>query len=554
MKKSIIIALVGICPMIAIAQSAIDAYQLSQSDLKGTARFMSMAGAFGALGGDLSTLNQNPAGIGVYRSSEIGMSLNLDFQGTKTNSMGSTMKSDQTKFTCNNFGYVGAVKLDSEVMPYFTWGASFNRVASFDRKYRGYIPHLNTSMSNYVANFTNGWDENELKMSYYDSYAPWLSILAYDAYLIHPTGRSSYDGLYQNGTTGNAMFDVREKGYVDEYSINFGGNIMNTLYWGIGFGFTDISFTSAAYYDEELTGARVVNTNADGDEIGTTTGNGWYELGNYQHVRGNGFNFKAGLIFKPINELRLGIAVHTPTFYDLQHEAYAGIKYSYAKEIQIKDENGDMISEFIPTKEDYVAVDEGYYTYYDYDLRTPWRLILSAAGVIGGRGILSMDYEYVGYNSMRVSDPDGNEYTAESVDIDNYYQASHIIRLGGEYRVTPSFSLRAGYSYQSSPAKDVAIDNDIYIYTSGTNTLGTNPAYTFDSSIQYITAGCGYRYKGFYIDMAYVHKTRQSTYRAFSSFGEYDAMLNDYDVNERSNYSKIKDNNNQLVLSVGYKF
>lgn len=550
MKKSIILALIGFTPMMLMAQSAIDAYQLSQSDLKGTARFMSMAGAFGALGGDLSTLNQNPAGIGVYRSSEIGMSLNLDFQGTETNSMGSIMKADQTKFTCNNFGYVGAVKLDSEVMPYFTWGASFNRVASFDRKYQGFIPSLNTSLSNFVANNTNGWDEGELNMSYYDSYAPWLSILAYDAYMIHPNGNSSYDGMYQDGTRGNASFDVREKGYVDEYSINFGGNIMNTLYWGIGFGFTDISYTSASYYDEELTGARVVNTDVDGNEIGTITGNGWYDLGNYQRVKGNGFNFKAGLIFKPINELRLGIAVHTPTYYDLQHEAYAGIEYSYAKEVERP--LGDV--ETIATKEGYVEVDDGYYTYYDYDLRTPWRLILSAAGVIGGRGILSMDYEYVGYNNMRVSDADGNEYYAETGDIENYYQASHIIRLGGEYRVTPSFSLRAGYCYQTSPAKDVAKNNDRYIYTSGTNTLGTNPAYTFDNSTQYITAGCGYRYKGFYIDMAYVHKARKSEYRAFSSFGEFDEMMNDYKVNNRSNSSTIKDNNNQLVLSVGYKF
>ena len=101
-------------------------------------------------------------------------------------------------------------------------------------------------------------------------------MVAYDAYVINPSGNSSYDGLYQDGTRGNASFDVREKGYVDEYSINFGGNIMNTVYWGIGFGFTDISYTSASYYDEELPGARVI------DENGQTTvsGNGWYDLGN----------------------------------------------------------------------------------------------------------------------------------------------------------------------------------------------------------------------------------------------------------------------------------
>ena len=52
----------------AYGQGAIDAYRISQPDMKGTARFMGMGGAFSALGGDLSTLSQNPAGIGIYLS------------------------------------------------------------------------------------------------------------------------------------------------------------------------------------------------------------------------------------------------------------------------------------------------------------------------------------------------------------------------------------------------------------------------------------------------------------------------------------------------------
>ena len=87
------------------AQSAIDAYSLSQGDLRGTARFMSMAGAFGALGGDLSTLNQNPAGIGVYRSSEIGVTVDFDMQSMKTDNF---YKDNHTHVYCNNFGYVGS--------------------------------------------------------------------------------------------------------------------------------------------------------------------------------------------------------------------------------------------------------------------------------------------------------------------------------------------------------------------------------------------------------------------------------------------------------------
>lgn len=526
MKKKIVASLLGALPVMLMAQSqsAMDAYKLSQSDLRGTARFMSMAGAFGALGGDLSTLNQNPGGIGVYRSSEIGFTFDINMQSTESNAMGEKKSSDQTKVYCNNFGYVGTVNLDSEVMPTFSWGATYARTASFDRVYRGAIPSLSTSMSNYVATFTSGWAPEELdnrgygryENPYQESNAPWLSILSYNSFLINPIGNTSeYEGLFGAGTSGDAMFDIRERGYVDEYSINFGGNIMNTVYWGIGFGITDLDFRQEAMYDEQLVG---IPSQLQGED----SYNGYYELYNETHVRGSGFNFKAGLIFKPVNELRLGFAVHTPTYYELQHETWGMINYDYS------------VGDFYGTE----YTDNGYISYYDSRMKTPWRLIASAAGVLGGKGIISFDYEYVANSDMAVQDEDGDTYTDIEGDIDNYYQTSHIFRVGGEYRVTPSFSVRAGFSQKSSPVKSSAADNDEYIYT-----VGTNPAYCFDKTTQYITAGCGYRYKGFYVDMAYVYKHHESTYHAFTCFDNNDAPQ-----------AKITDNNSSLVFSLGYKF
>ena len=156
MRKIYLATLMCAMPSLLMAQSAIDAYQLSQTDLKGTARFVSMGGAFGALGGDLSTLNQNPAGIGVYRSSEIGVTMDINIQGTKSNSLGFSLSEDQTKVYCPNIAYVGAYNLDSDVMPYFNWGISYGRIASFDRIYRGGMPTITSSMSNFIADFSNG--------------------------------------------------------------------------------------------------------------------------------------------------------------------------------------------------------------------------------------------------------------------------------------------------------------------------------------------------------------------------------------------------------------
>ena len=145
-----------------LRQSALNAFQLSQNnELRGTARFVSMAGAFGALGGDLSTLTQNPAGLGVYTGSEVGASLDIDMQRT-TFDAGSPFTSKQTRTSCSNFGYVGSAHTGSSIMPFFSWGASYNRAMSFERHYRGYIPRINTSMTNYMAATSQGYSPGDV--------------------------------------------------------------------------------------------------------------------------------------------------------------------------------------------------------------------------------------------------------------------------------------------------------------------------------------------------------------------------------------------------------
>lgn len=532
MKKILLATLLGVVPSVLLGQSAIDAYQLSQGDLKGTARFVSMGGAFGALGGDLSTLNQNPAGIGVYRSSEIGVTMDINMQSTKSNSMGYSLSENQTKVYCPNFGYVGSAKLNSEVMPIFNWGISYGRTASFDRIYRGGMPNIETSMSNYIADFSNGFSPNELGMTedynpYWYSNADWLSILAYNSYMINPiVNTSNYNGLYQEGTAGEAMFAVRERGYVDEYSINLGGNFVDMVYWGVGLGITDLDYVKQTFYDEELVNARIPSKSG----ITTTTGDAYYCLDNFKHIGGTGVNFKAGLIFKPINEFRLGFAIHTPTYYDLRHDFDAVTEFNYSSGI----DNYDYTE---------VAI-------FNSKLNTPWRIMASAAGVIGGRAILSFDYEYNAYNDMVVKNDYG--YTDDDVsrDIDRYFKGQNIFRVGAEFRVTPKFSVRAGYNYQMSNVNDDAQDGSEYIYTSG-----TDPSYIFDNKTQYITCGLGLRTGGFYIDAAFVHKNRESEFHAFSRYGLEPGEAYKLPLNAPiAPKATIKDNNNSIVLSVGYKF
>jgi hypothetical protein len=543
MNKTVISCLLGLAPLAMAGQSAIDAYSVTgNNQLRGTARFMSMGGAFTALGGDISTLNQNPAGIGIYRSSEIAATLDVDIQSNESNTQGVTRSSDQTRVACNNFGYVGSTTTGNETMPYFSWGASYARVASFDRLTRGSAANLSGSLSNYVARFTNGTGYQSLEFGsnynpYTDSDADWLSIMAYNAYAINNTTNSNrqYEGLWQNGTTGNSMFWQREKGYIDEFNLSFGGNILNTVYWGFGVGITDLDYKIENSYDEELQNARIATDQNVGatTATATTTGNGYFNMDNWKHISGSGFNLKFGLIFKPINEFRVGLAFHTPTWYDINTTSSAQMTYDYAS--GISSDSGDNYPS--QTAE----------AYYEWKLQSPWRFMIGAAGVIGGKGIISVDYEYSATNRLKVKDDLGYAIDDVNTDIKDYFQAANTVRVGAEYRLTNAFSVRAGFNYTTSDVRDKAADGLTPIYTAG-----TLPSYTLKKDNYYISCGLGYRINAFSIDAAYVYGHRESTWQAFTPTAYDTAAQSDYSTGAYS--SKLTDTNSQLVLSLAYRF
>ncbi len=536
MKKSIIAAIALGAPAVLMAQSAVDINALSQSQLYGTARFMSMGGAFTALGGDLSTLNQNPAGIGVYRRSELGATLDISPRKfvSKTESTRESMS--KTKAYCNNFGYVGTVQLDG-LMPTFSWGVTYNRVASFDRSFKAYNARTSSSLSNYIASFTNA-PESQLEFRegynpYLDSNNDWLSILAYNSYLINPSPTGGYQGLRGQATVGDALSEVRETGYVDEYAIDFGGNIDNVVMWGIGFGITDLNFNQTAYYSESMEGAIVpTKSSVPGSSVGTLkNGNAGFELANHRNITGSGFNVKAGVILKPVNEFRIGFAVHTPTWYNLTSNNYAEIDYSYFDPTAPEGDNNPMRGN--------EYTDDGMY---NFRINAPWKLMVGAAGVIGSQAIVSVDYERQAYDNVTLSNQNnyGNYESNETVNADtkDYFKAANIIRAGVEYRVTPSFSVRAGYNYTTTQTKDNTLNGRTEVFTAG-----TNPAYTLNRQSQALSAGVGYRYQAFYIDAAYVHTNRKSTYNAFTSYQGLQSPTAD-----------LTETNNSAVISVGFKF
>lgn len=592
MKKSYLVLSLSILSAgTAMAQGAVDAYRISQPDLKGTARFMSMGGAFGALGGDLSSISYNPGGIGIYRSNEIGFTIDLDAQSATSTAQGNSYTDNRTKLLLNNVGAVFTLKLPSYTFPNLNIGFTYNKGASFNRQYGGYIPKLNTSLSNYIAGVSNSegvtlgdvstvYKENSNTILF-DPYnpnddgyaAPWISILGYDSYLVAPVqyeqnGNTLTDwyGQWGAGTSGNGQFLVTEKGSRDDYNIVIGGNIANVVYWGMNFDIANINYTMNAMWGESLTDAYV----PDDDNVVSKINANW-DLNNYYNVNGSGFKYQIGFIIKPIQELRLGLSVSTPTWYNLTQTFGAEVDYQYADE-----------------KPGYALTNLGQYGFNNLCFKTPWKLMGSVAGVIGSKFIVSCDYEWTPYDNMKFSeagtynygdygydyDPgwdyfsagmtrtsggspvsskisqkplgfqNNNPYYDTNKHIQEYYRSTSTLRLGAEYRVTPSFSVRAGYSFVSSPVKENVKNDQVEIFTQG-----TLPNYRFDNTTNYVTCGVGYKYKRFYIDLAYVYKHISSTYHAFTP-----EVNKDPRQTVASPQSSLSLNNNQIVLSAGLKF
>ncbi len=545
MKKKVFALLLCGLPLMINAQDAFDVLQMSQTELRGTSRFQSMAGAFGALGGDLSTLTQNPAGIGVYRSSDLGITMSVDCNSVKAG----VDKMKETRFNINNVGYVGAIRLNSETVPNLNFGFTYNRLQSFNRHYVGGVADIPTSMSNFIADefvnvnpngpFTDAdlyWTDDF--NPYFDGNAPWAAVTTFDM----PTKTHGYvgiinandgymQGLFGDATTGNAYYEVDERGHADEYNIGFGGNVANKLYFGLDFGILDLDYRSFQAYEEDLTNAYVMTDDEDLYQSPISNHNTRADWGlyNYLHSEGTGVNFKLGLIWRPTQALRIGAAFHTPTFYDMRDTYYV--------EASLKAyQNGNQL--YSATK----GSNDGYDYSSNYTISTPWRFMGSVAGVIGTQGIISLDYEYVANQTMRIGDDRGNNYPDVTYNVKDYFKPSHIIRLGAEYRVNPSWSLRAGYSYKTTQVKKGVDDYDYNIIT-----VGTNPTYQYDNTVQNITCGVGYRYKSFYSDVAYVHNIRESVYNAFSP-------INDEYGYEPNVSADVKNNNNRISLTLGMRF
>lgn len=515
MKRNFILALIfGSMAASTYAQGEMDAFNLSYPELTGTARSAAMGGAMGALGGNISAISINPAGIGVYKSSEVVTTLSFANAKTKAELNGLKTDGSKFKFDLSNIGFVGTFPIQSDVAPLINFGFSYNNLRSFNRKVSMRGNNLKSSLTDNIADRANyNGKDATINGGYNEIGNDWLAMLGYDAGVIGYSDKNQrFETILNSGETVNNNLYMREKGYVNSYDFNVGTTFANMLSFGISVAVTDIDYRLYSDYSEDF-----------------SDGGGTF-LENEMKTEGTGWQIKAGLIFKPINELRIGVAYHSPTWYDMTdyYRAYMGMPNN----------SGSWNTVNTPTD-----------AFTDYKLRTPDKWVFSLAGLIGKTATITADYELTNYGNMHLSDRDGFAYSYDNQKIKNDFRNSSTLRVGAEVYLTEGLTARVGYMWQQSPVKDILkdgsdnaylLDNyDKVFFDATAGTVGTIPQYTLVGDANYFTYGLGYTFNnGFYTDLAFIMMNRKDD-------------LYTYAGSERT---ELKNNKYTGLLTLGFRF
>ena len=548
MKRNIISALL-LCGCVGWAQAQItefDAMTAAKTDLNGTARYMGMAGAFGALGGDVSAIKDNPAGLGIYRSSEVTATFGFRTQNTASNWNGSTDSDGRFKFTFDNVAAVTAFptwagRNGGSGLLQSNWSLSYNRLKSFNRRMRVGANGLGSSMTDYLAGFTNGLTPYDLtfvnnETEYYDPFEsadiPWLSTMAYETFLINnisgtdPATGATVDtdqwasALFE-GETVNSNYYLEESGGISEFAVSWGGNISNVVYLGATLNFQNVNYRMTSRYIEDF-------------GMGTELGEG-FTLDNNIRTSGLGINGNFGIIVRPVDFLRIGLAYKTPMRYNLTTTNY-GEMYS-----TMLTDGSVRIAEGEGSLQDYNSAPASE-NQYDYEIHVPGKLTVSAAWIIGKKAIVSADFGYTNYRNLKMYDMENAYYYDEYNDaIRETFSNAYEVNVGAEYRITDHVSARLGYALETATMKQSAIK------IPQLNTARTDLEYFRNRGTNYITAGLGYRGNVWYIDAAFVYS---DLHEDFMPYANKDPFGLTFDVDPATLHTR----HYNVIATIGFRF
>ena len=497
-----------------------------------TARSAAMAGAMTSLGADASSLSINPAGVGMYRTNELTFTPMMSFTRAKNNAQPFEGNS-KNRFAVGNFGVVVKLRESSTGVTAINMGLSYNRLADYNYKYSFSNAGVagNASIADVYAGqlAASGITSAQLKQNYdnfgnfrWSHYDPtyWGAILGYKTGLVGDTsGAWGRDMVVPNAAVDN-FTTVESKGRADEWVWSLGINFNSKFYLGMSLGASTISQEKHIYYGE---GYRYSNNPQQ---------NYCMEYFNYDQItqmKGTGINFKIGAIYRPIESLRIGVAFHTPTYYNVTYK-YQGGMTSQVKAINNVDgytvnSQGYIDPPFSEQTE--LLIDDGDYS---WRFTTPTRLMVGASYTVAKQLILSVDYERDWYNTMRMKNsPYGPLYKGF---IKDEFKGSNTVRAGAEWRFIPQMAIRLGYGLWSG-----ALDDNDKVYSS-----------PVIYRTEYMSTGLGIALsKHFTIDLAYMYCKNDLT--PYKTFYGYNANV---DIASPTFRTSISRHNAMMTLTVKF--
>ncbi|MDO6737557.1 OmpP1/FadL family transporter [Wenyingzhuangia sp. 2_MG-2023] len=461
MKKTFYIALT-----IALSSIVSKAQSLNYTDLGvlfsseenlGTARFSGLNGAMGAVGGDLSAINVNPAGAAIFNHGEFALTFGVNNYKNTSDYYNTTTTNTSSDFNLEQIGGVFILKN-------YAYNSGWNKI---------------------------GLSVNYQKTNHFQKRDLYRGNSGYADFYIHPNDE---ENEYNNAQSQRFYNDY--EGDLSKLSFVLAGQFENNLNLGFALNFHSLDF----YQSTEL------NEINEDDSAPSNVLDVLFEENNSQ--QSDGISVGAGVIYKPIHELRLGLAVESPTWYYTITEDYNSLT-RFAS---------------IPTKNINAANLSPESSYFEYKLRTPSKVTASIAYVFGKLGFVNIDYTYKSYTALDLyGETDFREDNSYFMDV---LQNTNNVNIGSEFRLGKMY-LRGGFGYQQSPFKDNVDPRNIDVVKIGEKYSGS--------------FGTGIRFGNSKLDIAY-NKTKQT---------------NEYDFNDREstvNPAKIKNNNSRLALTYTYIF
>ena len=411
----------------------------SSDDFNGTARFEAMSGAFGALGADASAISINPAGAAVSQKSSA--SATLSNRNTAYSSMyyGNKTNTENAEF---NLSQAGAI-LSFDTSNNSDW----NRFA-LSINYR--IKKDFNSIYNAQGNSNNAYFTRHITNP----------LIKFD---------SPQEQSIQNQTSGESSV----------YSFGFSAVHLNKFFIGAALNFHNINFTQLIKLNES-------NNDTNGNTL---------DAFNVQEsiFNSDGFSLNLGFIYKLNQNLRLGLAFETPTWYREVYENSNLIPYdqdniiyqNYKGYFDLKAPNindGDRLESDNPFEENV------------YRFKTPSIITASGAYIFGKKGLISIDYIYKDYKNIKFNN--GN-FSVENASFTNDYRNTYALNIGTEWRFD-RISVRGGYHYEKNPN---------LILGGSTN----------KDNLRGFSTGLGYNFGNTKIDLAYSKRENKQFYSIYNT-------------------------------------